>query len=79
MVTFREMKVQEIVGDPTLSTEKKIEELCEIEAEVRALQRAATEGPMNPTDGWDNELREVRKALDILGGEGHPKKGAATL
>jgi hypothetical protein len=33
---------------------------------------------MNPNDGWDNELREVRKALDSLGAE-EAKKGAATL
>ncbi len=61
-----------------LSTESKIEKLREIETEARELQRAATEGPMNPNDGWDNELREVRKAFDSLGAE-EAKKGAATL
>ena len=78
MVTFREMKVQEILDDGTLSTESKIEKLREIETEARGLQRAASEGPMNPNDGWDNELREVRKALDSLGAE-EAEKGAATL
>lgn len=78
MVTFREMKVQEIVEDKTASTETKIEKLRAIETEVRGLQRAATEGPMNPNDGWDNELREVRKALDSLGAK-KLRKGAATL
>ena len=78
MVTFREMRVQEIVEDKSMSTQTKIEKLRGIESEVRGMQRAATEGPMNPNDGWDNELREVRKALDKLGAE-EPKKGAATL
>lgn len=78
MVTFREMKVQQILADGTLSTERKIEKLRDIETEVRGMQRAATEGPMNPNDGWDNELREVRKALESLGAE-KPRKGAATL
>lgn len=78
MVTFREMRVQEIVEDASLSTDGKIEKLREIESEVRGLQRAASESPMNPNDGWDNELREVRKALDGLGAK-EPLKGAATL
>jgi hypothetical protein len=78
MVTFREMKVQEIVEDPNLSTSSKIEKLREIEFEVRGLQRAASESPMNPTDGWDDELRVVRKALDSFGAKRQPK-GAATL
>jgi hypothetical protein len=78
MVTFSEMKVQEIVDDDSLSTSRKIEKLREIEREARDLQRAASEGPMNPNDGWDNDLRAVRKALDKLGAT-EPLKGAATL
>ncbi|MBX3568603.1 MAG: hypothetical protein KF914_11130 [Rhizobiaceae bacterium] len=78
MVTFREMKVQEIVEDGSLSTDEKIEQLREIETEARGLQRAASESPMNPGDGWDDELRSVRKALDRLGAE-EPPKGAASL
>ena len=78
MVTFREMTVQEIVEDSHLSTERKIEKLREIETEVRGLLRAASESPMNPNDGWDDDLRTVRKALDAVGAS-HPRKGAATL
>ncbi len=78
MVTFREMKVQEIVEDSHLSTERKIEKLREIETEVRGLQRAASESPMNPNDGWDDELSTVRKALDAFGAK-REAKGAATL
>lgn len=78
MATFREMKVQEIVEDAHLSRHRKIEKLREIEHEVRGLQRAASESPMNPNDGWDDELRSVRQALDSFGAEREPK-GAATL
>ena len=78
MVTFREMKVQEIVEDTHMSTARKIEKLREIEHEVRGLQRAASESPMNPHDGWDDELSTVRKALDSYGAKREPK-GAATL
>lgn len=78
MVTFREMKVQEIVEDASLSTEQKIDELREIESEARALQRAASESPMDGDDGWQDDLRQVRIALEKLGAT-EPKKGAATL
>ncbi|CCV04953.1 conserved hypothetical protein [Mesorhizobium metallidurans STM 2683] len=78
MVTFREMKVQEIVEDESLTTEEKIAKLRDIESEARGLQRAASESPMGDDDGWQDELRQVRIALDKLGAE-EPNKGAASL
>ncbi|MBN9252817.1 MAG: hypothetical protein J0I86_19960 [Mesorhizobium sp.] len=78
MVTFREMKVQEIVDDEALTAHQKIEKLRNIESEARALQRAASESAMADDDGWQEDLRLVRFALDKLGAE-EPKKGAATL
>ncbi|KQZ80882.1 hypothetical protein ASD64_11355 [Mesorhizobium sp. Root157] len=78
MATFREMKVQEIVDDSSLTTKQKIEKLCSIESEAQALQRAASESAMDDDDGWQADLRLVRFALDKLGAE-EPKKGAATL
>lgn len=78
MVSFRELKIHEIVEDPDLTTDEKIVQLREIESEARGLQRAASEGPMNDSDGWDDDLREVRFALDKLGAK-EPKKGAASL
>jgi len=78
MASFREMKIQEIVEDPDLSADEKIEQLREIESEARGLQRAASESPMNDNDGWEDDLREVRFALDKLGAK-EPQKGAATL
>jgi hypothetical protein len=78
MVTFNEMKVQEIMQDPALSRDQKIAKLRAIEAEARDLQRAASESPMNAEDGWDADLREVRLALEKLGAD-QSRKGAASL
>jgi hypothetical protein len=78
MVTFREMKIQAIVEDASLTTAQKIDKLRDLESEARALQRAASESSMSDDDGWQDELRQVRFALDKLGAE-EPKKGAATL
>lgn len=82
MVTFREMKIQEIVEDVSLlrplTTDEEIAKLREIESEARGLQRAASESPMADGDGWQDELRQVCFALDKLGIK-EPKKGAATL
>jgi hypothetical protein len=78
MVTFREMKIQGIVDDASLTTQDKIAKLRDLESEARALQRAASESTMSDDDGWQDELRQVRFALDRLGAE-EPKKGAATL
>lgn len=77
MVTFKEMRVQRIVEDQALSVDEKIEQLREVESEARALQRAASESSMNSNDGWDADLREVRKALDKLGAKEPPKNGAS--
>jgi hypothetical protein len=78
MVSFNMMKAHGIVANPALTTEIKIEQLREIEREARDLQRAASESAMNDNDGWDEDLREVRLALDKLGAT-EPPKGAASL
>ena len=78
MPSFKMMKAHEIVADVSLTTEVKIEQLREIEREARDLQRAASESAMNDNDGWDEDLREVRLALDKLGAI-EPPKGAASL
>ena len=78
MVTFKEMRIQHIVEDASLATEDKIRQLREIEDEARALQRAASESPMNADDGWEADLREVRIALSRLGAK-DIRKGAASL
>ena len=78
MVTFNELKVQEIMQDEQLTRSEKIDALREIEAEARSLQRTASESPMNGNDGWEMDLREVRLALDQLGADDQ-RKGAASL
>ena len=78
MATFNALKMQEIDDNALLSTEEKIVELRKIESEARALQRAASESSMNNSDGWEDDLRQVRFALDRLGAK-EPQKGAASL
>lgn len=78
MATFNALKMQEIDENALLSTEEKIVELRKIESEARALQRAASESSMNNSDGWEDDLRQVRFALYRLGAK-EPQKGAATL
>jgi hypothetical protein len=78
MASFRALKIQDIEEDDTLSVDEKIDQLREIETEARGLQRAASESPMNEEDGWDDDLRAVRFALDKLGAD-QQNKGAATL
>ena len=73
MITYKEMTVQEIIEDPALSTEKKVEKLREIESDARALQRASSESAMNADDGWEADLRLVRKALDNSGQSSRPR------
>jgi hypothetical protein len=78
MVTLNALKMHEIGENALLSNEQKIEELRKIESEARALQRAASESSMNDSDGWEDDLRQVRFALDRLGAK-EPQKGAASL
>lgn len=78
MATFREMRVLEILEDGSLTKDEKIAELRKIESEARGLQRAASESPMGDDDGWQDDLRQVRLALDKLGAK-EPRKGAASL
>lgn len=78
MSNIRNTKIQDITEDRTLSVEEKVGKLREIETEARGLQRAASESPMNDNDGWDDDLREVRLALEELGAE-QSHAGAATL
>lgn len=78
MPSFNAMKIEEILEDDSIGREEKIIRLREIETEARSLQRAASESPMNEKDGWDDDLRHVRMALEKLGAD-EPRKGAASL
>ena len=61
-----------------LSRAEKIAKLEELLSEARGLQRAATEGGMDPDDGVTRNLRDIELALDRLNAE-HSTSGAATL
>lgn len=78
VVTINALKMHDIEENIVLSNEEKVDELRKIESEARALQRAASESSMNSSDGWEDDLREVRLALDRLGAK-EPPKGAASL
>jgi len=78
MASFNAMKIHEILEDDDIDREEKIIRLREIGTETGGLQRAASEGPMNDADGWDDDLRSVRIALEKLGAD-EPRKGAASL
>jgi hypothetical protein len=77
-VTAMELKVKDIVANPGIPKNYKIDELRKLQSEARGIQRAGTEGPMSPDDGLQDDLRVVEKALHELGGD-IEEKGAATL
>lgn len=78
MKTLGEERIQNIVDDPMMSREIKIERLRHLEDDARALQRAASESAMNSGDGWQADLRLARMALEKLGAK-RIRKGAASL
>lgn len=72
------LNANDILSDAGLSKVQKIAKLEELLAEARGLQRAATEGGMDPDDGVTRDLRDIELALDTLNAE-KPEPGAATL
>ncbi len=72
------LEANDILADQGLSRAQKIAKLEELLSEARGLQRAATEGGMDPDDGVTRNLRDVELALDQLNAE-HADTGAATL
>ncbi len=72
------LNVNDILSDESLSKTQKIAELEELLSEARGLQRAATEGGMDPEDGVSRDLRDIELALAKLNAD-KPETGAATL
>ncbi|MEI4481467.1 MULTISPECIES: hypothetical protein [unclassified Phyllobacterium] len=72
------LNANDILSDAGLSKVQKIAKLEELLSEARGLQRAATEGGMDPDDGVTRDLRDIELALDQLNAE-KPETGAATL
>lgn len=72
------LEANDILSDGNLSKIQKITKLEELLSEARGLQRAATEGGMDPDDGITRNLRDIELALDGLNAD-KPETGAATL
>lgn len=72
------LNANDILSDAGLSRVQKIAKLEELLAEARGLQRAATEGGMDPEDGVTRNLRDIELALEKLNAK-TPESGAATL
>lgn len=70
--------LQKILDNPSLSLRSKIDQVMELQMEARAIQRAATEGGMDPDDGLNEDLRDIELALEQLGTISD-NTGAATL
>ncbi|MBZ9654407.1 hypothetical protein [Phyllobacterium lublinensis] len=69
---------QDILSNESLSRNEKISKLNDLLSEARGLQRAATEGGMDPEDGVTRTLRDIELALETLNANS-PESGAATL
>ena len=72
------LEANDILSDDSLNADQKIARLEELLSEARGLQRAATEGGMDPDDGVTRNLRDIELALDQLNAK-KPETGAATL
>jgi hypothetical protein len=68
----------DILSNESLSRNEKISKLNDLLSEARGLQRAATEGGMDPEDGVTRTLRDIELALEQLNANS-PESGAATL
>ncbi|MBD8892861.1 hypothetical protein [Roseibium litorale] len=59
-------KIEMILKDGTRGTEAKIRDLLTLRSDARALQRAATESPMDGEDP-SSDLQQIDLALEKLG------------
>lgn len=78
MQTSMSNQISSILDDESLGRKAKIDQLTKLETEARDLQRAATEGGMDPDDGSNRDLRSIELALQKLNADS-PETGAATL
>lgn len=74
-------RIATILADDSMGREEQIKRLKEMYSNARAIQRAATEGPMNDDDGQNDDLSEIERALLKFGVEPTSPEGtgAATL
>lgn len=78
MTSLTKTQLNEILNDTTLNHQQKTDAVMSLQENARDIQRAATEGGMDPDDGLNKDLREIELALEVLGVSSEDT-GAATL
>lgn len=71
-------QLDDILKNTSQTRQDKIDALMKLQEDARDIQRAATEGGMDPDDGLNKDLREIELALEKLGASSDDT-GAATL
>lgn len=71
-------QLEDILKNTSQTRQDKIDALMKLQEDARDIQRAATEGGMDPDDGLNKDLREIELALEKLGASSDDT-GAATL
>jgi hypothetical protein len=66
MSNFYSSQIDEIVADPALSNEERIERLLVIESQARDLQRAASSSTADNSEDTDDDITKVTRALARL-------------
>ncbi len=78
MTSSTKAQLDDILKNTSLTRQDKIDALMKLQEDARDIQRAATEGGMDPDDGLNKDLREIELALEKLGASSDDT-GAATL
>lgn len=78
MISSTKAQLNDILKNNSLNHQQKTDAVMKLLEDARDIQRAATEGGMDPDDGLNNDLREIELALEKLGAQSDDT-GAATL
>lgn len=78
MTSSTKAQLDNILKNTSQTRQDKIDALMKLQEDARDIQRAATEGGMDPDDGLNKDLREIELALEKLGASSDDT-GAATL
>jgi hypothetical protein len=78
MTSSTKAQLEDILKNTSQTRQDKIDALMKLQEDARDIQRAATEGGMDPDDGLNKDLREIELALEKLGASSDDT-GAATL
>lgn len=78
MTSSTKAQLEDILKNTSQTRQDKIDAIMKLQEDARDIQRAATEGGMDPDDGLNKDLREIELALEKLGASSDAT-GAATL